>query len=778
MKRVISILTALGYLSLITPAGLKSQNTCNFIITGQVNSSGGNPLPGISVNYTGVPVSGGTSLTGTGYTNFYGQFYLNIPVVSSGTAGGVYIFYLNMQGCDTGIAVPAFTLTPNNCGVAYWIGTVTLPACEAGPCTTTMTLNPSGPQAGQPVIITASGAGGQTPLSTVLFENAAPIVSASGGVVTWVPASGNVYYDVCVAAHYPGCVNVVCQTVPVYSGNPACFGHYFEPIYNVNGNVLSYSAYYWGSVSAGNATFFWDFGDGNTSTQPNGTHTYAWGGTYTVCGSVSWANGCVLDTCFTITVSGPTPSCQATIWYAVDSAANNPFAYYLGVSPLNTSSQITAVIWLPFNLTGNPVQYTFSGPGNYPVCAIVSFANGCTYTVCDTIVVNYPTPCTNFQIIANAVPSTNSGVVTYWVSLLSPSVPANVMWILPNGNTAYGYQGTFSFPSGGSVTLCAVATWPNGCVDTSCITLNLIPNTNGSICGCVQLPYSGAIIPADLGTAYLVQYNPFNNTLNALATTGISNGQFCFQNVQPGAYLVKAALAPASPHYWNYVPTYYSNVPFWWQATQVVVSPNALNVNIGCITMIPGINPGGPGFIGGSIFQGANKSAPGDPVPNVAVLLLNMDDSPVAYTYTDHLGQYSFPNLPYGTYKVWPEQAGIPTTPAIVTIGPDNPSQTDVNIALMSTGFVSVQALGEQALDVNIGPNPASERLFIRFNQDVAYGVEMLLTDLQGRVLLSQWWNPALETEASLDLSRIPSGLYQLTLKGQSKVSTFKIVRR
>lgn len=781
MKTFSKILTLLGIFSLSVTAGTYAQNPCNFIITGEVLSNTSNMLPGIQVNYTGISNLGGPSVTGSGFTNFYGQFYLNVPVPNN---SGVYIFYLNFQGCDTGVAIPPFTLTPNNCGTPYWVGTVTLAGCDIGPCATTMTVNPSMPQAGQTVVVTGTGNGGMSPLSVVLFENAAPIGSAMGSTITWTPSVANTYYDICVVAHYPGCLNFACENVPVTGNNPACFQHHFEPITSVSGNTLQYFAYHFAPPTSGPATFMWYFGDGNTSYQPQGTHTYIAPGSYTVCATASWANGCVIDSCFTVTVSSPPGGCQASLFIVPDSVQNNYLAYVLGVVPSSPTFQISNVSWIinnssSFNTATPVTSYTFPGPGGYNICAVVSFTNGCAFTVCDSLVISAPSnPCGNFQIIANAVPSPASNMVTYWVSLVSPAFPVSVVWILPNGNTYNGYQGTFTFNAGGTVTLCAVATWPNGCVDTSCVTLNLSLNTNGSICGCVQLPHSGALIPADVGLAYLVQYNPFNNTLNALATTGVTNGQFCFLNVAPGAYLVKAALAPSSPYYWDYVPTYFSNVPFWWQATQIVVPPSNPNVNIGCITMIPGINPGGPGFIGGSIFQGANKSAPGDPIPNVEVLLLNLDDSPVAYTYSNHLGQYSFSNLPYGTYKVWPEQAGIYTTPAVVTIGPDQPSLDNVNIALTSNGFVSVEPVGSQSIAVTIGPNPTEGPLTLRFHEALQSNMELRINDLQGRPIWSRQMNGFTNTETTLDLSVLSPGLYQLIITTEGKKSCFKVVRR
>ena len=50
------------------------------------------------------------------------------------------------------------------------------------------------------------------------------------------------------------------------------------------------------------ASFVWDFGDGNTSTEPFPTNIYDVAGTYTVCLTVM-ANGCTGTTCITFTVT-------------------------------------------------------------------------------------------------------------------------------------------------------------------------------------------------------------------------------------------------------------------------------------------------------------------------------------------------------------------------------------------------------------------------------------------------------------------------------------------
>ena len=69
------------------------------------------------------------------------------------------------------------------------------------------------------------------------------------------------------------------------------------------------------------------------------------------------------------------------------------------------------------------------------------------------------------------------------------------------------------------------------------------------------------------------------------------------------------------------------------------------------ISLIAGTNPGGPGFIGDSVLLGANKSAAvGDALDGRMLLLATSSGQAVAYTSSNASGQFSFPNLAYGTY--------------------------------------------------------------------------------------------------------------------------------
>ena len=86
------------------------------------------------------------------------------------------------------------------------------------------------------------------------------------------------------------------------------------------------------------------------------------------------------------------------------------------------------------------------------------------------------------------------------------------------------------------------------------------------------------------------------------------------------------------------------------------------------INMVAGDNPGGPGFIGGSIADGAGKSL--SELGGIMVILLDANGNPVGFTHTDEDGNYSFDNLAYGTYTIHVEILNIPSEQQTVTIRP------------------------------------------------------------------------------------------------------------
>lgn len=164
----------------------------------------------------------------------------------------------------------------------------------------------------------------------------------------------------------------------------------FRDASNSNGSIINYS---------------WDFGDGNSASGiglSNALHTYANGGTYAVCLSITSVLG--PDTCsatycdsavFVPNGSGNSGSpinCNAS--YAVDTVNSGLFQNQLVLWETSTSNaNIISYSWDFGNGTTINAQYpshTYTTTGVYPVCLTITAidsagVDSCTSTFCDSI---------------------------------------------------------------------------------------------------------------------------------------------------------------------------------------------------------------------------------------------------------------------------------------------------------------------------------------------------------------------------------------------------------
>lgn len=135
--------------------------------------------------------------------------------------------------------------------------------------------------------------------------------------------------------------------------------------------------------------WYYDFGDGNTSTSANTTHTYSSNGVYTVCLYTTSADSCTSSYCTQITVDclGQQSGCQAG--FIMDSTSQCPTIQLYD----NSSSQFQVVEWYYDFGDGstsndpNP-SHTYLQNGTYTVCLEVVASDSCYNTYCETIVVD------------------------------------------------------------------------------------------------------------------------------------------------------------------------------------------------------------------------------------------------------------------------------------------------------------------------------------------------------------------------------------------------------
>ncbi len=128
------------------------------------------------------------------------------------------------------------------------------------------------------------------------------------------------------------------------------------------------------NTSQNAVAFHWDFGDGNTSTEPNPTHTYALPGAYTIalraenaCGSSEYSIQVEIQGAAPIAAFKPstTQGCLPLTVQFTDLSAGEPIAWnwsFPGGVPSSSTEQ-------------NPVV-TYTAPGIYPVTLVVTNAYG------------------------------------------------------------------------------------------------------------------------------------------------------------------------------------------------------------------------------------------------------------------------------------------------------------------------------------------------------------------------------------------------------------------
>lgn len=349
---------------------------------------------------------------------------------------------------------------------------------------TSITFTLTGPTVGDTVVGMVYNMNGATPNQLIAMTDTLIVPSANaaeytlpivGGAVSLTPG------DYIVGVQESVSQNVTLATNNEYFvedlswvffggnwGNNEDFG--FSNTYLVNANfacptvIPAYTApasaltVNFTDASTGGATsWLWDFGDGNTSTQQNPTHTYQADGTYIVC-LTSW-NSCSIDSvCSSVTVTscpipvaGFTESINATTVDFTDSSTDTD-TWVWDFGDGNTSSQ------------QNPT-HTYAADGTYTVCLIASSTCGAD-TTCTTVTVSN---CVN--PVAGFTESINVGVVDF-TSTSSTIGTTTYSWDFGDGQSSTAENPTNTYATNGTYTVCLTVTDSCG-IDTICNTISV-----------------------------------------------------------------------------------------------------------------------------------------------------------------------------------------------------------------------------------------------------------------------------------------------------------------
>lgn len=522
--------------------------------------------------------------------------------------------------------------------------------------------------------------------------------------------------------------------------------------------------------------FYIMWGDNTTSTTLLGgtpTHTYSAAGTYTVVMSLNYVDSSTMITCngsYTQTVTVANSPCATTI----SKTNNGNGSYTFTATNIGGGSGLT-YFW-DFGDgstgTGNPVNHTYATSGNYTVILITT-GSGCTYT--STTTVQYFNGQLNCASLTAGFTSSVSGNVATFMntSTQAGSVPGtyitnNADWDFGDGSSSSNpFFASHAYTTGGTYTVTLINYWVDSmtnalyCSDTISqqVTVSTPPNV---ISGHITWDSVSANLTQASFKVWLIEYDANQNTLTAIDSTLASGngGMYSFSNIAPGSYRTKAAVVNGTNGAGTLIPTYHDSATYWNNALVIThTGGSSTNKNI---YMVAGNFAGGPGFIGGNISLGANKGTNAG-VPGILVMLRNATTNDlVRFTYTDANGDYSFGNIPAGSYNIFPEDMNyltIPSSTIVLASGQYNVTginfkQTPTHIKPIPTGISSVA----QNNLFNIYPNPSHGKVQINWVTDVTSSATIEVVDMTGRKVYST----TAETNQSkvLNLSNLQSGAY------------------
>ncbi len=561
------------------------------------------------------------------------------------------------------------------------------------------------------------------------------------------------------------CTDTYCDTISIVvaSGCQSYFAYTFSP---ANNNTVSFTDY--SQTSGGTVGYAWSFGDSTTSTLANPTHTYATNGTHIACLTITVVNPngvitCTDTYCKTVTIS-TSGACDATFGFQNVGLTADFYSNALNSYSYNWDFGDSS-----FSYVANP-SHTYTTAGTYNAClTVIDSANSCIDTYCVTVTVNG-----GGNGNCSAVFSYQNATAGTYFSAGANTNNQYYFWDFGDGSTSNQQNPVHFYSAVDTYYVClTVVDVANSCTTTHCDYVYSGTNTNpNNVFDLQGLAYSDS----SSGTwsealIYLISYDSLTQTLSVVDTQTTQYGYFIFRGVPAGNYLLKAALVPSAPAYNDFLPTYYQSVLFWYDAATISV-PTGPN-NFYSIYMVPGNNPGGPGFIGGNVSQGANKQA-GDPIEGVQVMLLNTDDSPVQYTYTAADGSFSFDDVAYGTYQIYAEVLNKPTFPPIVTISAAKEMVDGVAIVVESEGVYTSLAEVELTYieQTKFYPNPVASTATLSFNAKEAGSVTLQVINMLGQVVAEQEMEVLPGNQfATVDMASEQAGVYFLSISFNNHVA-------
>jgi PKD repeat protein len=433
----------------------------------------------------------------------------------------------------------------------------------------------------------------------------------------------------------------------------------------------------------------------------------------------------------------------------------------------------------------NP-SHSYATGGTYTV-TLAATGGGCTYTTTGTAF--FSGAGLNCSAVSASFYSSTSGLTGYFMNtstmVNNPGNPISRVanWNFGDGSTSNQQSPSHTYGVSGSYTVLLTTQWVDSlaqvvlCTDTETAVVTVsAPIPVDEITGYISWD---SINAGQLTLkVWLIVHDAVANTLTAVDSVNVTGWPwgttYSFTNPAAGTYLTKAAVVSGTN---VLLPTYHNNEFYWSNAASIVYSGSGSSSQNN-IYMLNGTPGSGPGFVGGSVLSGANKgTAEGDPIADLLIVLKDASDNVIKFTYTDAQGNYTFSNVPVGTYTVFPEAMNYITIESAVlnvatgsaNFGGVNFKQTQTHIKPIGVG---VESLPEANL-FSVYPNPSHGIVKISWTSNNSTE-SISITDVTGRNMYSAEVDTRQSTQ--LNLSHLQPGVYFIKVSDKKASHTERVV--
>lgn len=212
--------------------------------------------------------------------------------------------------------------------------------------------------------------------------------------------------------------------------------------------------------STGGTSYFWDFGDGTTSTQFNPVHSYSLGGTFTVTLIVTNSFGCTDQKIQNqyITVY-PKPGLDITSNYTSSCDPSTIYTFSC------TTPGLSTLHW-DFGdgqtSTSSTPSHTYNQAGQYNVILTAIDVHGCADTSDQPIVIHVGS-----SYLASFYATKDSGCAPLATQFHNTTAnPSSVLWLFGDGGTSTQLDPSHTYQNPGNYTVTFIVTTASGCSDT------------------------------------------------------------------------------------------------------------------------------------------------------------------------------------------------------------------------------------------------------------------------------------------------------------------------